>query len=156
MTADVAKPEDPLSTPPNQSDTGTDKTISVSAVILRDSAGRWLTVRKRGTSSFMHPGGKPEPGEDPRRAALREVAEELRLSLDPDTLDYLGAVDTDAANEPGHSLHAEVFLAPCPEEPGPAAEIEEVRWLDPTALTGRRVATLAPLLYDCAERWPNL
>ena len=37
--------------------------IIVSAVCVFDAAGRLLTVRKRGTDKFMHPGGKPEPGE---------------------------------------------------------------------------------------------
>ncbi|HEX9086427.1 MAG TPA: NUDIX domain-containing protein, partial [Arthrobacter sp.] len=37
--------------------------IIVSAVCVFDEAGRLLTVRKRGTDKFMHPGGKPEAGE---------------------------------------------------------------------------------------------
>ncbi|MCU1568948.1 MAG: hydrolase, partial [Pseudarthrobacter sp.] len=37
--------------------------IVVSAVCVFDDLGRLLTVRKRGTSMFMHPGGKPEAGE---------------------------------------------------------------------------------------------
>jgi len=36
--------------------------IRVSAVVLRDAQGRVLMVRKRGTSMWMNPGGKPEPG----------------------------------------------------------------------------------------------
>ena len=37
--------------------------IVVSAVCVFDRSGRLLTVRKRGTDKFMHPGGKPEAGE---------------------------------------------------------------------------------------------
>ncbi|MDQ4110455.1 MAG: NUDIX domain-containing protein, partial [Actinomycetota bacterium] len=36
-----------------------------------------LTVRKNGTTKFMLPGGKLEPGESAAEAAVREVAEEL-------------------------------------------------------------------------------
>lgn len=144
-----------MSNPPNPS--GPDKTISVSAVILRDPAGRWLTVRKRGTSCFMHPGGKPEPGETAAEAALREVGEEIGLGLDPEALEPLGHVRTAAANEPGFSLHADVFLAPCAVNLQPAAEIEELRWLDPSELSaeGEQNPELAPLLYDCVRMWPH-
>src|SRR5699024_9883355 len=41
-----------------------------------------LTVRKQGTSRFMLPGGKLDPGEDAQQAAVREVAEELGLTID--------------------------------------------------------------------------
>lgn len=144
-----------MSTPSNPS--GIDKTISVSAVILRDPAGRWLTVRKRGTSCFMHPGGKPEPGESAAETALRELGEELGFRLDPAALEPLGHVRTAAANEPGFRLHADVFLAPCPEDPQPAAELEELRWIDPRELSagGERDASLAPLLFDCVRMWPH-
>ena len=144
-----------MSTPTNLSGTG--KTISVSAVILRDRAGRWLTVRKRGTSCFMHPGGKPEPGESAAEAALREVGEEIGLRLAPEVLEPLGHVRTAAANEPGFTLLADVFLAPCAVDPQPAAEIEELRWIDPRQLSAveQRDPELAPLLYDCVRMWPH-
>ncbi|MDH3061643.1 NUDIX domain-containing protein, partial [Gordonia alkanivorans] len=55
--------------------------IRVSAVVLRDSTGAVLTVRKRGTTRFMFPGGKPEPGESALQTAIRECREELQLEL---------------------------------------------------------------------------
>ncbi|HOA28260.1 MAG TPA: NUDIX domain-containing protein [Arachnia sp.] len=48
-------------------------------------------VRKRGTSMWMNPGGKPEPGESAAECAAREVAEELGLSLDVERLVRLGS-----------------------------------------------------------------
>lgn len=38
------------------------ETITVSAVVIRDAEGRVLTVRKRGTSAFMFPGGQARAG----------------------------------------------------------------------------------------------
>ncbi|WP_333618910.1 NUDIX hydrolase [Dietzia sp.] len=136
-------------------ETSNAREITVSAVILYDERGRWLTVRKRGTAAFMHPGGKPEPGEDPLETAVREVAEELGLNLEPELVEHLGAVDTAAANEPGFALHAEVYRASCPGEPRAAAEIEETRWIDPHELVGAGAESpqLAPLLFDCVARW---
>jgi len=37
--------------------------IHVSAAVIVDDEGRLLLVRKAGTTAFMQPGGKPEPGE---------------------------------------------------------------------------------------------
>ena len=103
----------------------------VSAVVLRDGRGRIVTVRKAGTGRFMLPGGKPEPGESAARAAIRECAEELGLELNPDHLTVLGVFTADAANEPGLTLEGSVFEHPLPGEPRAAAEIAELRWLDP-------------------------
>ena len=71
--------------------------IVVSAVIIQDSDGRLLTVRKRGAEAFMLPGGKPEPGEDSRQAVVREVHEELGVALSSDDLRRVGVFTTRAA-----------------------------------------------------------
>ena len=99
--------------------------IVVAAVALvRD--GHVLTVRKRGTERFMLVGGKLEPGESAYDAALREAGEEVGLVLETATL--LGEFLSEAANEPGHTLHSTVFLVESDAEPVASAEIEEVRW----------------------------
>jgi len=115
----------------------------VSAVVLRDASGRILTVRKAGTRRFMLPGGKPEPGETAAQAAIRECAEELGLTLDPGRLTALGVFTSDAANEPGLTLEGSVFEHPLEGEPRAAAEIAELRWLDPSQPLP---SDLAPLL----------
>ncbi len=106
--------------------------IVVSAVVFRDDDGRVLTVRKAGTQRFMLPGGKREPGETAAQTAIRECSEELGLTLDPARLTPLGVFLGDAANEPGRSLHSSVFTHPLEGAPTAAAEIAELRWLDPT------------------------
>jgi 8-oxo-dGTP pyrophosphatase MutT (NUDIX family) len=102
-----------------------DRHIVVAAVALvRD--GRVLTVRKRGTERFMLVGGKLEPGESPLDAALRETYEEVGLRIE--TAMLLGDFHSEAANEPGHTLHSTVFTIESDEEPVASAEIAEVRW----------------------------
>ena len=92
----------------------TDNHIVVAAVALvRD--GHVLTVRKRGTQRFMLVGGKLEPGESARDAALRETREEVGLRIEDATL--LGEFHSEAANEPGHTLHSTVFLVESDAEP---------------------------------------
>lgn len=101
---------------------------------MRDPHGRVLNVRKRGTTSLMLPGGKHEPGEDPRDTAVREFAEELGIGLDVTLLRSLGVFETAAANEPGHLLVAAVFehpFVPAAASAAPQAEIEYLEWVDP-------------------------
>ncbi|WP_346771026.1 GNAT family N-acetyltransferase [Janibacter cremeus] len=130
---------------------GAGDAIVVSAVVLADADGHVLTVRKRGTTSFMHPGGKPEAGERPEQCAVREVEEELGLVLEPELLDLVAVHRTAAANEAGRPLLASVFSHPhlrgrSRPEVVPAAEIEEVRWLDPAADLPDDAAPLLRLL----------
>ncbi len=120
-------------------------TIQVSAVVLRDDRGRVLTVRKRGTSRFMFPGGKREPGESFEQAAVREAAEEVGVVLDPELLVPLGTFTTAAANEDGHQVEAWVFEHPRVQSEVASAEIEELRWQDPTLPYPN---DLAPLLAE--------
>lgn len=118
--------------------------IRVSAVVLRDSAGAVLTVRKTGTSRFMLPGGKPEVGESTEQAAVRECAEELGVVLDPTALRLLGTFRAAAANEVGADVEATVFEHPDVLVGDPAAEIAELRWMD--IATESLPHDLAPLL----------
>lgn len=102
--------------------------------MIRDAEGRVLNVRKRGTASLMLPGGKPEPGEDPRSTAVREIAEELGLELDPALLREIGVFRASAANEPGFVVEAAVFEHPILAGAAaalPRAEIEHIEWVDP-------------------------
>ncbi|MDQ0802386.1 NUDIX domain-containing protein [Arthrobacter sp. SLBN-112] len=123
--------------------------IVVSAVCVFDDAGRLLTVRKRGTAMFMHPGGKPEPGETAVQAAARELAEEVGIILRPQELELMGVWVADAANEAATDIEATVFLAPGTWQANPAAEIAEIRWLDYAGTDGVPLpGDLAPLLTD--------
>ena len=105
--------------------------IHVSAVVMRDAAGRVLHVRKRGTQMLMLPGGKPESGETAAATALREFAEELGAELDPAQLRFMGEFRAAAANEPGQLVVAQVFIHPHVSGVTACAEIEELAWLDP-------------------------
>ncbi|MDN5571998.1 MAG: NUDIX domain-containing protein [Propionibacteriaceae bacterium] len=120
--------------------------IFVVSMTLRNDAGDLLIVRKRGTSVFMLPGGKVEPGETHVDAIVREVAEEVGLTLDPDAVTLLGTWTAPAANEPGWTITSDVFASPWAGRPRAAAEIEEVRWLAPAATDAG--VPVAPLLTE--------
>lgn len=116
--------------------------IAVSAIVVRDEAGRVLTVRKQGTDLFMFPGGKLEPGESALDAAEREAFEELGVRVSD--LSYLGSFTAPAANEAGFTVSAEVFTGLIMEDPAPTSEIEEIAWVHPD----KPAVALAPLLAD--------
>lgn len=133
----------------------TTQPIEVAAVVLYRPDGQVLTVRKTGTTMFMFPGGKHQPGEDPLDTAVRELAEETGLAVPPEDLEHLGAWKTPAANEDGHQLHSEVFALLRPlaryEVPTPDAEIEELAWMDPAAPQAPAGHGMAPLLTAVFE-----
>lgn len=119
--------------------------IHIVAGCLLDQDQRLLVVRKRDTSHFMLPGGKPAPGETPLVTLARECQEELGTSIREDELAMLGRFRTRAANEPDTQIDADVFIIEDMEgTPQAHGEIEEIRWmaLDDESLT------LAPLLSD--------
>ncbi|MFL1550794.1 NUDIX domain-containing protein [Pseudomonas sp. O64] len=120
-------------------------TIRIAAALLIGSDGQTLLVRKRGTQAFMQPGGKIDAGEQPAQALARELFEELNLRIEPSDAVYLGHFSAPAANEPGFTVEAELFQVHIDVAVMPAAEIEEVRWIDPAGDGGLQ---LAPLTRD--------
>jgi 8-oxo-dGTP diphosphatase len=120
-------------------------TIKIVAALIRDDAGRVLLVRKRGTTAFMQPGGKRDPGEDDIAALSREIAEELGCHLVPASIRPLGEFDAIAANEPGWRVQASLYGIDVTGEITPSREIDETIWIDPAAPPDIR---LAPLTRD--------
>jgi len=132
--------------------------LTLSALVIRDAGGKLLLVRKRGTSKFMQPGGKLEPGETFAAAAVRELEEELGIRVPEPELQDLGRWYGPAANEADTFIDAGIFACSLRQPPVAAAEIDEILWLHPANAAGR--ADLAPLLtehilplLDESERW---
>lgn len=111
------------------------------AIIVRP--GETLLVRKRGTSTFLQPGGKIDAGESPETALCRELAEELNLVVTEDELVPLGQASAPAVNEPGHTVVADFFLVRRTEVGHVGAEIEQMRWVDPHRLPDIPIAPLS-------------
>lgn len=124
--------------------------LNIAAVRITDPSGKLLAVRKEGTTRWMQPGGKLEPGESPLAAALRELSEELGVHWAKERLSPLGVWEGPAANEPDTTLTAHLFAAHWdPEHDGTgavSAELAESAWLVPSEAVERD--DLAPLLRD--------
>lgn len=131
--------------------------ISVSAVVLTNDDGQIALVRKQGTTAFMFPGGKPEPAETDLDAAVREVAEELGVILNPSGLEHLGDYTTPAANEANTQLFSQVYAARVPigAHVQAQAEIAELIWVTPDDVVVTDDHQLAPLSAQVLQELAN-
>lgn len=121
------------------------KVIRIAAALLISPDGRTLLVRKRGTQAFMQPGGKIDAGESAAGALARELHEELGLLIEPDQAQFLGEFSAVAANEPGFEVNCQLYRLDLDQAVAPAAEIEEVIWVDAGSVDHLH---LAPLTRD--------
>ncbi|GAB3600363.1 NUDIX hydrolase [Microbacterium tumbae] len=129
--------------------------IHVSAAIILDDDRRVLVVRKQGTTSFMQPGGKPEPGETAAQTLARELEEELGLRVAEDDLAPLGSFTSAAANEPGHRVVADAFrMTARPGDVSVRAELAELRWITPADVATLPLAPLS-LEHLLPLAWPE-
>jgi 8-oxo-dGTP diphosphatase len=107
-------------------------------------AGKLLVVKKKGSPSYILPGGKPEPGEDDRHALIREIDEELGCTLADESIVFLGAFTDSAADLVDTSVTVRLYAAELQGKPMPQAEIERVEWFS----LGDREDFLAPSLQN--------
>ncbi|KQV56957.1 MULTISPECIES: NUDIX domain-containing protein [unclassified Caulobacter] len=119
------------------------RVLDIVTAVIRDADGRMLLVRKRGTTTYMKPGGKRDRDEDDLTTLARELAEELGCRLVHAEL--LGRFSAPAANEAGFTVQSATYLASVEGDIAALAEIEELAWIDPAAPGDLR---LAPLLTD--------
>jgi 8-oxo-dGTP diphosphatase len=117
--------------------------------------GRLLLVRKKGTSSYILPGGKPEGGEDDLQTLVREIQEELGCGVDPRSVTFLGSFSDTAADILDTTVIIRLYAAKLVGDPSPRSEIETVKWYCPNVDSSR---SLAPSLRNqivpflCARR----
>lgn len=116
-------------------------------MVLTNHDGAVALVRKHHTAAFIFPGGKPEPGETGRQAAIREVNEELGVDLTASEVEHLGNFTTPAANEAKTQLISQVYLAVLPtgQQAQAQAEITQLIWVRPGQVEPPAGTRLAPL-----------
>lgn len=130
------------------------KVITVAAAVISNAQQQLLLVRKQNTAFFMQVGGKLEINEDPEQALLREIEEEIGVSAT--IIQFVGRFETAAANESGYQLISYVYLVDLSNPPQIAAEIAEMRWVDPNLSQAAYFALgiqLAPLSVEVIFPW---
>jgi 8-oxo-dGTP pyrophosphatase MutT (NUDIX family) len=92
--------------------------------------GRLLTARTHGRDLFYLPGGKPEPGETIEQTLVREIREELGVTLDASSIARLLVVEAPADGKPaGTVVRTVCCTAEAAGTPRPCAEIAEIAYL---------------------------
>lgn len=113
-------------------------------ICLRD--GRILCARSHGQDVYYLPGGKREPGESDEEALMREIREELSVTLDPASIRPLGVFEAPAHGKPGVVVRMTCYTADLNGDPRPSAEIAEVAWL--SYADRERLSLAAQVIFD--------
>jgi 8-oxo-dGTP pyrophosphatase MutT (NUDIX family) len=119
---------------------------------VRVDGGRILCARPRGKDIFYIPGGKREGTETDLQALLREITEELAVTLRPDTVRHVGTYEAGQADEePGVGLGGAVVRMSCYSGDyagtlAASSEIEELAWF--SYADRPRVPPVDQLLFD--------
>ncbi|WP_409421364.1 NUDIX domain-containing protein [Pseudaeromonas sp. ZJS20] len=112
--------------------------------LLQVQDNRLLMVRSQGKTLFYLPGGKREAGESDTQALCREIAEELAVTLEPDSLQHQVTLSAQADGKPAGTLvRLTCYAGHYAGTPQPAAEIAELAWL---GLADRARCSAAALL----------
>lgn len=99
----------------------------VVGAVLRDAAGRVLAARRERPAGWELPGGKVEPGETEPAALVRELREELGV-----TVEVGERIGPDVPIDPDFLLRA--WTAALIDGEPAALEHAELRWLAPDEL----------------------
>jgi len=68
-----------------------------------------LVTRKKGKEHFVSPGGQIEKGETPKETLIRELCEEVSITVYKNDLDKFGTFYAEAAYDPGKLLRMDLF-----------------------------------------------
>lgn len=114
---------------------------------IRLEDGKILSTRSRGKDVYYIPGGKREPGESDLQTLVREVREELTVTVEPSSVAPAGTFQAHAHGHPeGVDVRMTCYTADYQGTLAPSSEIEELIWL--TYADRDRVSPVDQLIFD--------
>ncbi len=94
------------------------------------SERKLLCVRSKGKELYYIPGGKRDPGEEDQQTLIREVQEELGVTLQQETIMHVGTFEAEADSKAaGTIVCLTCYTADYEGTLQPDSEIEEMAWL---------------------------
>jgi 8-oxo-dGTP pyrophosphatase MutT (NUDIX family) len=109
--------------------------------------GKILSTRSRGKDVYYIPGGKREAGETDLDTLVREIDEELAVTIDPATARHLGTFHAQAhGHAEGVTVKMTCYTADHHGTPTPSSEIEEMIWL--SYRDRDRVSPVDQIIFD--------
>ncbi|WP_185289355.1 NUDIX domain-containing protein [Chryseobacterium lactis] len=110
-----------------------------------------LSTKSYGKDKYYIPGGKREMGETDEEALIREISEELSVTIDPATLQYMGTYEAQAhSHEEGIIVKMTCYSGNYSGELKASAEIEEMRWLNYSDKD--KISEVDQLIFDDLHR----
>ena len=108
---------------------------------------RILSTRSHGKDVYYIPGGKREAGESDLDTLVREIAEELAVTIVPATAAHVGTFRAQAhGHAAGVTVQMTCYTAEHRGRPTPSSEIAEVVWL--TYADRDRVSPVDQVIFD--------
>lgn len=97
---------------------------------VRVENGKILSTRSKGRKKYYIPGGKREGNETDEETLIREIREELNVSIISATIKYLGTFTAQAdSHSAGIIVKMTCYTAEFEGSLEPCSEIEEIKWL---------------------------
>ncbi len=97
---------------------------------VRVENGKILSTRSKGRKKYYVPGGKRESNETDEETLIREIREELNVSIISATINYLGTFTAQAdSHSAGIFVKMTCYTAEFEGILEPCSEIEEIKWL---------------------------
>jgi len=115
---------------------------------VRIENGTILCARPHGKDMFYIPGGKREGAESDLQALLREITEELTVTLRPETVQHVGTYEADqpGSHPDGAVVRMSCYTADYTGTLAPSSEIDEFAWFSYAERPG--VPPVDQLVFD--------